>query len=131
MAYTPHPTVIVGQVWSAADQNTYVKGNFDAIFPVIKARSGLSTSSWVSTSTGTLNNYTPANFSIQVGSFLTTGSSSTITFPIAFTVPPLVLATPVYGTSTNTAYPTSITSTAFILVSNSTATVVNWIALGE
>jgi hypothetical protein len=29
MAYTPHPSVVTGQTWSAANQNTYVKGNIE------------------------------------------------------------------------------------------------------
>lgn len=32
MAYSAHPTVVTGQVWSAANQNTYVKGNFDELW---------------------------------------------------------------------------------------------------
>jgi hypothetical protein len=50
MAYTPHPTVTVGQVWHDTDQNTYVKGNLDALFPYANA---LEVS--YSTSTASLN----------------------------------------------------------------------------
>lgn len=33
MAYTAHPTVITGQIWSASDQMTYVAGNLQTLFP--------------------------------------------------------------------------------------------------
>lgn len=33
MAFTAHPTVVSGQTWTAANQNTYVKGNLDTLFP--------------------------------------------------------------------------------------------------
>lgn len=33
MAYNAHPVVITGQIWSASDQNTYVAGNFQTLFP--------------------------------------------------------------------------------------------------
>ena len=32
MAYTTHPTVVTGQVWSAANQNSYVKDNLAALW---------------------------------------------------------------------------------------------------
>lgn len=37
MAFTTHPTVVTGQTWSAANQNTYVKGNLDALWPFTTA----------------------------------------------------------------------------------------------
>jgi len=37
MAYTPVPSVVTGQVYSASNYNTYVKGNFDAISAQIAA----------------------------------------------------------------------------------------------
>lgn len=37
MAYSAHPTVVTGQTWSAANQNQYVKGNFDALWPFTTA----------------------------------------------------------------------------------------------
>lgn len=37
MSYTAHPTVVTGQTWSAANQNTYVKGNLDALWPFTTA----------------------------------------------------------------------------------------------
>ena len=37
MAYTPHPTVVTGQTWTAADQNTYVKDNLAALWPYTTA----------------------------------------------------------------------------------------------
>lgn len=33
MAWNVHPTVTVGQVWAASDENTYTKGNLDTLFP--------------------------------------------------------------------------------------------------
>jgi hypothetical protein len=33
MPWNVHPTVVTGQTWSAADENTYVKGNLDTLFP--------------------------------------------------------------------------------------------------
>jgi hypothetical protein len=32
MPFTTHPTVVPGDTWTAANQNTYVKGNLDALF---------------------------------------------------------------------------------------------------
>ena len=32
MSYTAHPTVVTGQTWTAANQNTYVKDNFAALW---------------------------------------------------------------------------------------------------
>lgn len=32
MAYTAHPTVVTGQTWTAANQNTYVKDNLAALW---------------------------------------------------------------------------------------------------
>jgi len=37
MAWTTHPTVVMGQTWTAADHNTYVKGNLDTLFPYTAA----------------------------------------------------------------------------------------------
>lgn len=37
MAWNTHPTVVVGQTWSASDENTYVKGNLDTLFPYTAA----------------------------------------------------------------------------------------------
>jgi len=33
MAWSTHPTVVTGQSWTTSDQNTYVKGNLDTLFP--------------------------------------------------------------------------------------------------
>ena len=32
ISYTSHPTVVTGQIWSATDQNTYVKGNLQSLW---------------------------------------------------------------------------------------------------
>jgi len=37
MAYSAVPTVVTGQTWTAANQNTYVKDNFAAVFPYTTA----------------------------------------------------------------------------------------------
>jgi hypothetical protein len=37
MAYTPVPSVVTGQTYSASNYNTYVKGNFDALSAQIAA----------------------------------------------------------------------------------------------
>jgi len=50
MAWTTHPTVVVGQTWSASDQNTYVKGNLDTLWPYTAAQQVA-----YSTSTTTVN----------------------------------------------------------------------------
>ena len=44
MAYTPHPTVVPGDTWTASNQNTYIKGNLEAI--------------WVGTTGGDMDYYT-------------------------------------------------------------------------
>lgn len=134
MSWSTHPTIITGQSWTATDQNTYVKGNLDTLFPYTTSlqiayststsslsyteESGQfflagsnvtntaitsfaypmiyriqcpSTSSWISTSTSTsINNYTPSNSYIQTGSLQTTGPSQVITFPVAFSKKPIV-----------------------------------------
>lgn len=33
MSYSTHPTVVTGQTWTAANHNTYIKANFDALWP--------------------------------------------------------------------------------------------------
>lgn len=38
MTYSVHPTVAVGQLWSAAEQNTYVKDNLITLFPYTAAQ---------------------------------------------------------------------------------------------
>jgi hypothetical protein len=38
MSWNTHPTVVVGQTWSASDENTYVKGNLDTLFPYTAAQ---------------------------------------------------------------------------------------------
>jgi hypothetical protein len=37
MAYNPHPTVVAGQTWTAAQQNTYVRDNLTALWPYTSA----------------------------------------------------------------------------------------------
>lgn len=53
MAWSAHPTITTGQAWTATDQNTYVKGNLDTLFPYT---AGLQIS--YSTSTTALNKLT-------------------------------------------------------------------------
>lgn len=58
MAWSTHPTVVVGQTWSASDENTYVKGNLDTLWPYTAALqvaySTSTTSLAVATSTAAL-----------------------------------------------------------------------------
>lgn len=37
MAWSTHPSVVTGQTWSASDENTYVKGNLDTLWPYTAA----------------------------------------------------------------------------------------------
>lgn len=55
MAWNTHPTVNDGDGWSASDQNTYVKGNLDTLFPYSAAQQVA-----YSTSTTSLNKATAA-----------------------------------------------------------------------
>lgn len=85
MAWNAHPTVVTGQTWSASDQNTYVKGNLDTLFPYTAALQVA-----YSTSTASLNKATSsaaflvlrsnsANTAIEFGGVVATrqGSSAT------------------------------------------------------
>jgi hypothetical protein len=46
MAFTTHPTVVPGDTWTASNQNTYIKDNFDAL--------------WVGTTRGDIDFYSSA-----------------------------------------------------------------------
>lgn len=53
MSWSIHPTIVTGQAWATSDQNTYVKGNLDTLFPYTAAQQ-IS----YSTSTASLNKAT-------------------------------------------------------------------------
>lgn len=128
MAYSTHPTVVTGQVWSASNQNQYVKSNFDAIWPIVKNRQGISTSSWLSTSSSTLTNYTIATMPLmQCGSIY---NATTVTFPVAYATTPQVQLIAV--ANGNYAYLATISTTGFTFtLSGGAPLTVNWLAIGE
>lgn len=180
MAWSTHPTIVTGQAWTATDQNTYVKGNLDTLFPyngtnqvaystsstsltkatasaamqvlrsnstnsalefsiypVVYKRQGSSTQWWTSTGSTVTTNYTPATSYIQVGS-VEIGGLTRVTFPVAFSIPPIVF---VYNMTETT--PTGFTyvtgnpdETGFSVTIDSyggwsPASIIQWLAVGE
>jgi hypothetical protein len=140
MAYTAHPTVTTGQAWTSTDQETYVKNNFDAIFPVIKGWQGNTTLQvsgpyWGTSTSQTV--ITPFNrlgedCLLQVGSAYVTGSTIGwyfAYFPITYQNPslPIVIA----RANSTEYYIATVNRQAFAVQKTSTDSfVINWIVIG-
>jgi hypothetical protein len=123
MPWNVHPTVVTGQTWSAADENTYVKGNLDTLFPYT---AGMQIA--YSTSTSSLNKATSTAALLVVRS----NSSNTA---VEFGVPPVTYRRQGYSTTswvtTSTSYsPTTYTpidtiiQTGAVFLASSTGSII-------
>jgi len=93
MAYTAVPTVTTGELWTAANQNTYLRDNMAATLPAVLSRQGGSATLW--TNTGTTDYDAPNDVLVQCGSAAWAGAAAltgqvTVTYPTAFSYKPLV-----------------------------------------
>lgn len=102
--------------------------------PQLYRRQGYDANSWAASGTGAPSNYTPGPVRIQVGSIGWQGVgvfSVAVTFPVAFSQPPIVLAT--INAAGAFAYVTNVTATGFTFASNAdgaTGRFGFWIAIG-
>ena len=134
MAYTAVPTVSTCDLWTAAQQNTYLRDN-SLVTMFLESRQGGSATAWGTAGT---TDYSASSIMVQIGSVAWSGSASndnfTVTYPDAFSYTPIILITPLSNNARVTATAFTVGATTFDIYWESdtteTSLVFFWMAIG-